>query len=450
MVAGRGAQLDPAAVRRLAERFGLGVYTAFRRQDAFPGGHPQHLGHLGLGTPSELLEPLRTADVVLVLGCRLSEITSQSHTLPPPTARVIQVDPHPGTLGATVPVSIAIPCAIGPFTDAVLAADQATVAAIPATPASVAAVAVNPAIPATPASADAATPATPLADQGAVNVAIPATLASADAVVVPATVAAPASADVATSATPVGPAVATLATSAADVAAAAVAMDGMAVVRDWAEAHGRWVRLSAMPADLGGPGAVHPAAVVAAMRRHLPADAVMVNDAGNFAAFCHRYWPFEHPHTQLGPTSGAMGYAVPAAVGAQLAAPDRRVVALAGDGGFLMTGQELETAARCGAPVLVVVFQNGLYGTIAQHQARATGRPAAVDIGLVDLAGFARSLGATAVTVEHPDQLDDAFAAATAEQPHVVVVRTDPDVIAPAATLSALLAGHQTRPQAGH
>jgi acetolactate synthase-1/2/3 large subunit len=123
------------------------------------------------------------------------------------------------------------------------------------------------------------------------------------------------------------------------------------------------------------------------MGRQLPGDVVLANDAGNFSVFCHRYWRFDHPSTQLGPVSGAMGYGVPAAIGAALAEPGRRVVALAGDGGFLMTGQELETAARVGVPVLVVVFQNGLYGTIAMHQARVrpyrggghrTGRPGRV------------------------------------------------------------------------
>jgi acetolactate synthase I/II/III large subunit len=351
-IVGRGGQADPGPVLRLAERFGLGVHTAFRRQDAFPGRHPQHLGHLGLGTPRELLDPLRDADVVLVLGCRLSEVTSQSYELPVAGAHVVQVDPHPDTLGATVPVTTAVPCAVGPFADALIAADDG---------------------------------------DGAVG----------------------------------------------GVGA------GRNVVRDWSRAHGVWVRLGTPPEHATAAAGVHPAAVLAAMRRHLPADAVLANDAGNFAAFCHRYWSFDHPHSQLGPTSGAMGYAVPAAVGAALAQPHRRVVAVAGDGGFLMTGVELETAVRHGAPVLVVVFQNRLYGTIALHQARATGRPAAVDIGDVDLAGMARSLGAEAVTVREPDELDDAFATAAAfDRPRVVVVRTDPDVLTPSDTLATLPGAH--------
>jgi acetolactate synthase I/II/III large subunit len=224
------------------------------------------------------------------------------------------------------------------------------------------------------------------------------------------------------------------------------------VVRDWSAEHGAYLRLStpdgaaldgAAPDGIGAAGGVHPAQVVAAMTRQLPADAVLTNDAGNFSIFCHRYWRFDHPASQLGPTSGAMGYGVPAAVAAALVSPGRRVVALCGDGGFLMTGQELETAVRCGVPLLAVVFANRLYGTIAMHQARRLGRPAAVDIGPVDLAGYARALGADAVTVDAADQLDDAFAAPLPpDRPRVVAVHTDPDVLSPATTLSGLLAEH--------
>jgi len=340
VIAGRGVQVDREPAIALAERYGLGVYTAFRRQDAFPNSHPQYLGHLALGTPPELLEPLRDADVVLVLGSRLNEPTTQTYELPADTATVIQVDPDPEVLGAVVPVRHAVATRVAPF------------------------------------------------------------------------------------------------------AAALLERTGAPVRRDWSAAHEAYLRFSdPEPVAYDGP-AVHPAQVIAAMRRHLPAGTVLTNDAGNFAIFGHRYWRFEHPHTQVAPTNGAMGYAVPAAVGARLAAPDRPVVALVGDGGFLMTGQELETAVRAGAPVLVVVFQNGLYGTIAMHQARENGRPAAVDIGDVDVAGYARALGADAIEVTEPGELDAAFAAAAAfDRPRVVVVRTDRDVLTPAATLSGLLGG---------
>src|SRR5918999_305142 len=103
-----------------------------------------------------------------------------------------------------------------------------------------------------------------------------------------------------------------------------------------------------------------------------------------------------------------MGYSVPAALAAKLAAPERPVVACCGDGGVLMTGQEIETAVRCGAPILVVVFRNGMHGTIAMHQAREVGRTAGVEIGEVDLAGYARSLGATGYSVRDAEELEPA------------------------------------------
>ena len=340
VIAGRDVQLDREPVVALAERYGLGVYTAFRRLDAFPNSHPQYLGHLALGTPADLLEPLRDADGVLVLGARLDEPTTQTYTLPTETQTVVQVHPDPDVLGAVVPVRHGVPTRVAPF------------------------------------------------------------------------------------------------------AAARLARGGDPVPRDWSAAHDAYLRFSD-PEQVAYDGpAVHPTQVIAAMRRNLPAETVFTNDAGNFAIFGHRYWRFEHPYTQVAPTNGAMGYAVPAAVGARLAAPDRPVVALAGDGGFMMSGQELETAVRAGAPVLVVVFQNGLYGTIAMHQARENGRPAAVDIGDVDVAGYARALGADAIEVTDPGDLDAAFAAAAAfDRPRVVVVRTDRDVLSPSATLSGLLDG---------
>ncbi|HWC84670.1 MAG TPA: thiamine pyrophosphate-dependent enzyme [Pseudonocardiaceae bacterium] len=336
LLVGRGAQREPEPVRALAEHYGLGVYTAFRRQDGFPNSHPNYLGHLTLNAAPELLAPLNAADVVLVLGSRLSEITSQSYSIPVPPL-ILHVDPDPAVPGATLPADWSVPAAAGAFAQSLLE------------------------------------------------------------------------------------------------------LDGPPVERDWSDAHSVHTGLSTIP-ETPADERIHPAEVVAAMRRHLPADTVFTNDAGNFSVFCHRYWSFDHPHSQLGPTSGAMGYAVPAAVGAQLAAPERRVVALVGDGGFLMTGQEIETAVRHGAPILVVVFANLLYGTIAAHQARRLGRTAGVDIGPVDVAGYARSLGAHAWEVRDPAELDAAFAeAARHSGVGVIAVHTDPDVLSPTATLSGLL-----------
>jgi acetolactate synthase-1/2/3 large subunit len=188
--------------------------------------------------------------------------------------------------------------------------------------------------------------------------------------------------------------------------------------------------------------------VIAALAAAAPPDAVLTNDAGNFSAFMHRHWCFRTPGSQVGVANGAMGYGVPAAIGVKLAAPDRTVIGLVGDGGFLMTGLDLETAVRYDLDLTIVVFRNGLHGTIAMHQAREVGRLAGTDIGPVDFAGLARSLGAFAVTVKSESELKKAFEQALAHPgPAVVEVMTDPDLITPEARLSDLLASAAGSPQ---
>ena len=147
-----------------------------------------------------------------------------------------------------------------------------------------------------------------------------------------------------------------------------------------------------------GPG-VHPGRVVATLRAVLPDDAIVTTDAGNFAAWFGRGFRFRRPGTFIGPTSGAMGYAVPAAIAAALVHRDRPVVALAGDGGMAMTMAELETAAREGARIIVLVFDNERYGTIRMWQERrGTGEGVATELGPVDFAAIAAGSGRAAST----------------------------------------------------
>lgn len=218
--------------------------------------------------------------------------------------------------------------------------------------------------------------------------------------------------------------------------------------RDWTEAHRAYLDSSTVPASRS-EGGIDPSQVIAALREVVPEDSIMTNDAGNFSAFLHRYWRYNHPRTQLAPANGAMGYGVPAAVAAKLAAPERPVVSCCGDGGFFMTGQELETAVRYGTSILVVVFRNRMHGTIAMHQAREVGRTAGVEIGEVDLAGYARSLGAAGYSVRDPEDLEPTLAEALASDAVALVdVVTDPDVISPSARLSELVLG-KNRPTPG-
>ncbi|MDQ3809670.1 MAG: thiamine pyrophosphate-dependent enzyme, partial [Chloroflexota bacterium] len=169
----------------------------------------------------------------------------------------------------------------------------------------------------------------------------------------------------------------------------------------------------------------------------LPAEAVVTTDAGNFGSWPARYLRWQKPGTFLGPTSGAMGYSVPAAIAARLARPERPVVALVGDGGFLMTGTEIETAVREKAPIVALVYDNGQYGTIRMHQERHhPGRPIATALGAVDFAGMARALGAEGVLVrderEFGPLLRDALGAST---PTVLHLRVDPEQISVASDL---------------
>ena len=135
--------------------------------------------------------------------------------------------------------------------------------------------------------------------------------------------------------------------------------------------------------------------VIAALSRELPDDAIVTNGAGNYAGFLHRYFQYKGWPTQLAPTSGSMGYGLPAAIAAKLAHPDRTVVALAGDGCLLMTAQELATAVQYGLPIIVIVANNGMYGTIRMHQERHyPDRVVGTTLVNPDFVAFARSFGA--------------------------------------------------------
>ncbi len=161
-------------------------------------------------------------------------------------------------------------------------------------------------------------------------------------------------------------------------------------------------------------GAVDPARAVLALRDALPPDAIVSNGAGNFSTWLHRYFRYLRPHTQLAPTAGAMGYGVPAAIGAKAAFPGRTVVAVTGDGDFLMTGQELATAVQYELPIVVLLLNNGKYGTIRAHQERAyPGRTVGTDLRNPDFVRLAEAYGCTGArvtrTADVPDALRDAL-----------------------------------------
>ena len=176
-----------------------------------------------------------------------------------------------------------------------------------------------------------------------------------------------------------------------------------------------------------GPG-VHPGRVVTELRRQLSAEAIITVDAGNFGGWVHRGYRFRRPGTFLAPTAGAMGYGLPAAIAAALVYPRRQVVAMCGDGGFAMSMNELETAVRQGAAPIALVFDNRRYGTIRMHQDREGRPPAGTELGPIDFAAAARSMGAHGISVDRDDQVSDAIREALASgQPTVLHMLLDPE-----------------------
>ena len=289
-----------------AESIGLPVATAFRRQDAISPNSPVYAGNLGYGPNPKLIERVKQADVVLAVGARLGEATTDGYTFPlpdHPEQLLIHIHPDPEELGRVYLTELSLCCAVDEFAEAASLWEDHTV--IPF-------------------------------DAGA-------------------------------------------------------------------EANAEW-RAWATYAPSDNPPALDMAACVTAMRDALPADSIICNGAGNFAGWWHRYWRYDDHPTQLAPTAGAMGYGVPASVAAALRHPTRQVVAVAGDGDFLMNGQELATAAQYGANLLVLVVDNSAYGTIRMHQEREyPGRVSATKLANPDFAALGAAFGgwsATATTTE--------------------------------------------------
>jgi acetolactate synthase-1/2/3 large subunit len=321
---------------RLAELLHVPVMAAWRRGDVVPNDHPLYLGVTGLGSPTVVRERLAAADAIVVIGCRLNEMTTFDYAIPADGQPWIHVDVEPRT------------------------------GDVPGLP---------------------------------------------------------------------RPALAVRADARAFVRAALVrlrsgVLDARLVdLRRAANATDREAWLSATVVDEAawdGPG-VHPGKVVAVLGRVLPDDAILTTDAGNFAGWAARGFRFRRPGTFLGPTSGAMGYGLPAAIGAAVVHRDRPVVAMTGDGGLAMSMAELETAVREGLRVIVLVFDNERYGTIRMHQDRDARQPVATDLGPIDFAAIARACGARGVRVDSDVAFEPALrqALATADRPTVIQLALD-------------------------
>lgn len=201
----------------------------------------------------------------------------------------------------------------------------------------------------------------------------------------------------------------------------------------------------ARPVTTGGP--LQMAEIVAGLRARLPDETIVCNGAGNYAVWIHRFWSYRRYRTQLAPTSGSMGYGVPAAVAAALVHPDRPVLSVSGDGCFMMHGQELATAVHHRLNILFLVVNNGMYGTIRMHQEREyPGRVSGTGLTNPDFAALARAYGAHGEAVSTTEAFEAAFdRCRAAEGPALIELRLDPEIITPQASLSEIRAAAQAR-----
>jgi acetolactate synthase I/II/III large subunit len=196
----------------------------------------------------------------------------------------------------------------------------------------------------------------------------------------------------------------------------------------------RWIERKA------APGSMQLWDVLNWLKSSVPDDSIITNGAGNYTVWIHRFWQHSKFRTQLAPTSGAMGYGVPAAIAAKIAYPSRTVIAFAGDGCFLMNGQEIATAVQYGANVVFIVINNGMYGTIRMHQEREF--PANVigtDLINPDFAAYARAFGAHGEIVTDSANFAEVFERCVAAgKPSLIELRVDPQAISPNITLDQL------------
>jgi acetolactate synthase I/II/III large subunit len=333
-------------LQAFAESSGLPIACSFRFQDLIDNRHDHYVGDVGIGINPKLAGRVRDADVLLVIGARLGEMTTGAYTLvepPKPKQRLVHVHAGAEELGRVYQGELLINSGMPQFAAALRN----------------------------------------------------------------------------------------------------LRLDGGAW-KSWRE-QGRadyleWTR----PAPI--PGKVQLAEIVAWMSERLPRDAIIANGAGNFAGWISRFYRYPGLRTQVAPTNGSMGYGVPAGIAAKVAQPDRLVVSVNGDGDFLMNGQELATAAQYELPVIFVIVNNGMYGTIRMHQEREyPARVYATALNNPDFVALARAYGAHGEAVEETAQFAPAFeravkATESSRRPSLIELRVDPQAITTSTTLDAIRA----------
>jgi acetolactate synthase-1/2/3 large subunit len=332
-----------ADIARFAQANDLPVCCSFRRQDIVDNRLPVYVGDLGTGAAPSLTARFKAADLVLAVGARIGEITSQSYTLlgiPDPGKTLIHVHAAAEELGRVFRPNLAIQSGMP------------------------------------------------------------------------------------------------------EIAAALAALDPVANPRwaEWRKQARAEYEAGLQASKLTDAPALDLGRVMSWLRDRLPDDAIVTSDAGNFSGWPNRFLQYRRPGRQLGPTSGAMGYGVPAAVAAKVVYPDRLVVGFCGDGGFMMTGQELATSLAEGPGPIILVFNNAMYGTIRMHQERRfPGRVVGTALKNPDFAALARAYGGFGAAVSRTEEFAPAFEeAAASKRGAVIELRMDPEMITTRTTLSAL------------
>jgi acetolactate synthase-1/2/3 large subunit len=324
-----------------AEANNIPASCSFRRQDAFDSRSRVYAGDLGTSGPPALIKRAKEADLLLVVGARLGEMTTQGYTImdsPEPRQTLIHVHADADELGRVYRPTLAV---------------QATSASF------------------------------------------------------------------------------------ASLLATMKPVDGKRWTAWTEKAHGDYLAtLEPTPYN----GELDVGRALAGLRDKLPKDAIVVVEAGNHSGWPQRYLSYGRPGRQLGPTSGAMGYSVPAAVAAKLLHPERLVLCFVGDGGFMMCGTEMSAAVQYGANVICLVANNRMYGTIRMHQERDhPTRVVGTELVNPDFAEFGRVMGCHGETVTRTDELGPALERAIkANKPAIIEMRTDPNLVTTRTTITAL------------
>ncbi|WP_417517534.1 thiamine pyrophosphate-binding protein [Minwuia sp.] len=342
---GRWSEETGRKVSKFAEANDIPLMTSFRCQDFVDNTGPAYAGVAGIAPDPELVQSIKTADLVIVLGARMGEMTSGRYSylaIPRPVQKLIHIYPDPEEIGRVYQ------CDLG----------------LVATPAGFAGAIENIAV---------------RADKGVARA-----------------------------------------------------------------AHDRYMAFTE-PTEMAGP--VQMAEIIHHITEKLPPDTIVTNGGGNATVWVHRFMRHKRYRTQLAPTSGSMGYGVPSAVAAKLVHPDRHVLSFSGDGCFMMNGQEFATAAQYDLPIVFIVVNNGMYGTIRMHQEREyTGRIVATDLKNPNFARLAEAYDCFGAVVEKTEEFYPALEKALAEKgPSIIEIRIDPDVLSPTTTISGLVAAGQKK-----